>query len=322
MIPKSNNEPTGPGYNSNYLTMESVDDQFYASFSSDCEYQIDEQEWVYLPANTTTPVIDAGHYISFRKEFDLDQSTSVGKFTFDKRCNLLGNCNSIIFGDNAATTWSLSRYDHVYEGMFKNCAVVSIYEEFLPIQTLSSYCYRYMFQNCTYLTNTPRFFASNLPQYCYSYMFSGCTSLTFAYDMETTVVGGYSCEYMFNGCGSLTVMPALPAKTLANHCYRYMFYNCKSLNVVKELPAETLSPYCYYYMFRSCTSLVSTMSRGSTRVSHSRSIDSVQACHSTLKLRLKIPVIWSRFAALAPETVMLGIMTVLPVRGLNLAASP
>lgn len=278
MIPKSNNEPTGPGYDPNYLTMESVDDQFYASFSSDCEYQIDEQEWVSLPANTTTPVIDAGHYISFRKTFASGQSTSVGQFTFDKRCNLLGNCNSIIFGDNADTTWSLSRYDHVYEGMFKGCAVVSIYEEFLPIQTLASYCYRYMFQNCTYLTNTPRFFASNLPQYCYSYMFSGCTSLTVAYDLSISTVNGYSCEDMFNGCSSLVNMPKVEAMTLSNHCYRYMFQNCTSLKNVQDLPATTLQPYCYYGMFQGCTSLTEMPEMKATTLANSCCIQMFQNC--------------------------------------------
>lgn len=278
MIPKSNNEPTGPRYDSNYLTMESVDDQFYVSFSSDCEYQIDEQEWVSLPANTTTPVIDAGHYISFRKTFASGQSTSVGKFTFDKRCNLLGNCNSIIFGDNADTTWSLSRYDHVYEGMFKNCAVVSIYEEFLPIQTLASYCYRYMFQNCKYLINTPRLFASELPQYCYSYMFSGCTSLTFVYDLSIVTVNGYSCEYMFNGCSSLVNMPKIEATTLSNHCYRYMFQKCTSLNNVQTLPATTLQPYCYYGMFLGCTSLTEMPEMKATTLASSCCIQMFADC--------------------------------------------
>lgn len=283
IIPKSNSEP---GYNSNYLTMESVDDQFYASFSSDCEYQIDEQEWISLPANTTTPVIDAGHYISFRKTFASGQSTSVGVFTFDKRCNLLGNCNSIIFGDNANTTWSLSRYDHVYEGMFKNCAVVSIYEEFLPIQTLASYCYRYMFQNCTYLINTPRFFASNLPQYCYSYMFSGCTSLTFAYDLSTVTVNGYSCANMFSGCSSLVNMPKVGATTLSNHCYRYMFQNCTSLKNVQSLPATTLQPYCYYGMFISCTSLTEMPEMKATTLANSCCIQMFANCTKITSISL------------------------------------
>ena len=257
MIPR-HNEPIVEEFNyDTYLTMEAIDDMFSVKFSSDLEYNIDGTEWILLPANTDSPVIGAGHKMSFRKTFASGQGKSVGKFTFNKRCNLLGNCNSIIFGDAAMETWSLARYDHVYEEMFKGCAVVSIYEEFIPIQTLASYCYRYMFQNCTYLTNTPKLFASELPQYCYSYMFSGCTSLTFAYDMETTTIGGYSCEYMFNGCSSLVNMPKVEATTLSNHCYRYMFQNCTSLKNVHALPATALHPYCYYGMFLGCKSLTS-----------------------------------------------------------------
>lgn len=280
MIPKFINEPAGSNYDSKYLTMESVDDQFFAVFSSDCEYQIDKQEWVSLPANTATPQIDAGHYISFRKTFASGQSASVGQFTFNKRCNLLGNCNSIIFGDAAMETWSLSGYDHVYEGMFKGCAVVSIYEEFIPIQTLASYCYRYMFQNCPYLTNTPRMFAKELPQYCYSYMFSGCSSLTFAYDLSTVTVNGYSCEDMFNACSSLVNMPKIEATTLSNHCYRNMFQNCTSLKNVQELPATTLQPYCYYGMFLGCTSLTEMPEMKATTMASSCCIQMFQNCVS------------------------------------------
>ena len=58
------------------------------------------------------------------------------------------------------------------------------------------------------------------------------------------------------------------------------------------------------------------MSIGSTNVSHSLSIIIVTGCISVLKLRLNLPSMLSRLTALAPETVIDGIITVFPFTGL------
>jgi hypothetical protein len=47
----------------------------------------------------------------------------------------------------------------------------------LPADTLSSFCYSYMFSGCTGLT-TFILSSKNLDYSCYSHMFEGCTGLT------------------------------------------------------------------------------------------------------------------------------------------------
>ena len=86
---------------------------------------------------------------------------------------------------------------------------------------------------------------ATITRFCYKGLFIECTSLTSAPELPSTTLAR-SCYYgMFDGCGSLTTAPELPATTLANECYSNMFYNCSSLTSAPELPATTLDNSCY-----------------------------------------------------------------------------
>ena len=143
---------------------------------------------------------------------------------------------------------------YCYRYMFSDCTSLTQVPSF-PATTLAIYCYQYMFSGCTSLTQAPALPATTLADYCYNSMFSGCTSLTQAPALPATTLADSCYSYMFNGCTSLTQAPALPATTLANKCYRYMFRNCTGLTQVPALPATTLVTYCYSGMFQGCTSL-------------------------------------------------------------------
>ena len=82
----------------------------------------------------------------------------------------------------------------------------------LPATTLADHCYKWMFYQCTALTQAPALPATTLAECCYSGMFQGCTKLTAA--------------------------PALPAKTLVEDCYWYMFNGCSKLNAVTCLATD------------------------------------------------------------------------------------
>ena len=120
---------------------------------------------------------------------------------------------------------------------------------------MSTYCYYYMFLNCTSLTTPPELPATTLANYCYSNMFDGCTSLTTAPELPATTLANYCYSSMFKNCTSLTTPPELPTTTLANYCYYYMFLNCTSLTTPPELPATTLANECYYSMFKGCKNI-------------------------------------------------------------------
>ena len=251
----------------NYLTIEALEDNLTITFSNNIEYGIDGKGWLKLKAFSESQSISAGQTLSFRGEFTPDISNGIGIFTINKKCNLKGNCMSMLFGDNATNNYSLSGKNWTFYKLFYNCSnIVNVDSNFLPATTLASGCYRYMFYGCTSLTTAPTLPATKLYDNCYEHMFYGCTSLTTAPTLPATTLA-YSCyNSMFYGCTSLTTAPTLPATTLANYCYGNMFQNCTSLTTAPALPATTLADSCYRYMFSGCTRLTTAPELPATKL--------------------------------------------------------
>ena len=161
-----------------------------------------------------------------------------------------GNLNTLLQYDNPPTTLA----SYCYRYMFGNCTKLTTAPE-LPATTLASSCYGYMFYNCTNLTTAPSLPATTLADYCYEFMFSGCANLTTAPELPATTLASYCYRYMFYECTKLTTAPELPATTLATSCYDSMFWNCTKLTTVPDLPATTLASSCYKSMFRGCSKI-------------------------------------------------------------------
>lgn len=232
----------------NYLTIEAHEDGLTASLSVNaCEYCVDGNgNWKTLSAGTATESINSGHILSFRGNLTPNSSNGIGKFTINKKCNLKGNCMSMLFGDNAADNYSLSGKDCAFYKLFYGCSnIVNISSNFLPATTLADHCYNNMFNGCTSLTTAPTLPATTLARGCYGSMFSGCTSLTTAPSILPATTLAEDCyPSMFFGCRKLTIAPALPATTLKYNCYKYMFYNCTSLNYIKCLATSISASDC------------------------------------------------------------------------------
>lgn len=207
----------------NYLTIEARENGLTASLSSNaCEYCVDgDGNWKSLAAGTATKSINSGHTLSFRGEITPNSSNGIGTFTISKKCNLKGNCMSMLFGDNAANNYSLSGKDYAFYKLFYKCNnIVNVSSNFLPATTLAGNCYEYMFRNCTSLTTAPE-----LP--------------------VTTLENSYMCyAFMFEGCTSLTTAPELPATKLETYCYNSMFEGCSKLKYIKMLATDISSRYC------------------------------------------------------------------------------
>ena len=213
---------SGEGLNiDNYLTIEANEDGLTASLSVNaCEYCVDgDGNWKTLSSGTSTESINSGQTLSFRGNLTPNSSNGIGTFTINKKCNLKGNCMSMLFGDNAADNYSLSGKNYAFYKLFYNCSnIVNVSSNFLPATTLTDYCYQYMFQYCSKLTTAPTLPATTLADYCYQYMFYRCTRLTTA--------------------------PELPATKLASNCYNNMFYNCTKLNYIKCLATNISATNC------------------------------------------------------------------------------
>ena len=225
----------------NYLTIEALEDGLTASLSTNaCQYCVDgDGNWIDLPSGITTQSINSGQILSFRGNLTPTSSNGIGTFTISRKCNLEGNCMSLLFGDDAASNNSLSGKNYAFINLFSGCTtIVEVSSTFLPATTLASNCYNFMFNGCSSLTVAPELPATTMATYCYGTMFQGCTSLTVAPELPATTLASKCYSYMFSGCASLTTAPELPATTLASYCYQNMFNSCKKLNYIKMLATD------------------------------------------------------------------------------------
>ena len=197
------------------------------------EYFASDRTWTIWDGTTTLSSVDNdGEYVLY----------------------LRGAGNRVITGNNFSHRWVLTGSDISCSGNIENLldyTTVASGEH----PTMATYCYYYMFQGCTSLTQTPTLPATTLAESCYSGMFQDCTSLTQAPTLPATTLAESCYRFMFYSCTSLTQAPTLPATTLASRCYQGMFQDCTSLTRAPVLPATTLTTYCYSSIFYGCTRL-------------------------------------------------------------------
>jgi hypothetical protein len=256
--PGTGGDTSDPINTSNYMTILALENGLTAKLSTNaCQYCIDgDGNWIDLPSGTTTQSINSGQTLSFRGNLTPNSSNGIGTFTISKKCNLEGNCMSMLFGDNAVNNYSLSGKKYAFYKLFNGCTtIIQVSDTFLPATTLTDNCYSNMFYGCTSLTVAPELPATTLVSFCYNSMFYGCTSLTTAPELPATKLSNYCYYNMFYDCSSLTTAPELPATKLYSDCYYRMFRGCTSLTQAPELPATTLADYCYSNMFNGCSSL-------------------------------------------------------------------
>ena len=186
---------------SNYLTIEALEDNLTVTFTKNIEYGLDGKNWITLNAGNETQSINIGQTLSFRGELSPNNSNGIGTFTINKKCNLKGNCMSMIFGDNAADNYSLSGKSYAFYKLFYNCRnIVNVSSNFLPATTLAGVCYSSMFQDCTSLTTAPALPATTLANWCYQGMFQGCTKLNYIKCLATDI---YASNCTWNWVGNV-----------------------------------------------------------------------------------------------------------------------
>lgn len=221
------------------------------------ESSTDMQTWTVWDGTTTISSVASGetHYLYFR---------GIGNTTITGNSS---NYRWVISGSNISCNGdirTLLNYidvngslmaSYCFAYLFYNCTGI-ISAPLLPATTLADYCYYSMFYQCTSLTEAPQTLpATQLADYCYGAMFRGCSSLTTAPSLPATSLAQYCYWSMFYGCASLIATPTLSSTELARSCYLLMFSHCESLVTITYLPATTLAQSCYMEMFEYCTSL-------------------------------------------------------------------
>lgn len=84
--------------------------------------------------------------------------------------------------------------------------------------------------------------------YCFYYLFNGCSSLTQAPSLPATTLTDYCYYAMFRDCSSLTTAPKLPANRLEDCSYIHMFNGCSSLSYVECLAVDNIQTNTDYWL--------------------------------------------------------------------------
>lgn len=200
----------------NYLTIEALEDGLTAKLSTNaCEYCVDgDGNWKSLAAGAATKSVNTGQTLSFRGNLTPNSSNGIGTFTISNKCNLNGNCMSMLFGDNAVDNYSLSGKNYAFYKLFYNCTnIVNVSSNFLPATTLANYCYYYMFYDCTSLTTAPELPATTLASGCYFDMFQGCSKLNYIKMLATDISARNCLNNWVMGVSSRGTFVKSPAMT-------------------------------------------------------------------------------------------------------------
>lgn len=168
-----------------------------------------------------------------------------------------GNINTLLdYQDPYSLTLPQGAFNSIFEN---NTKLTSASDITLPPSvdgSLSSYCYLYLFKNCTNLTTVPKSIpAKKQGQDACNGMFA-YTAITTAPTLPATTLSN-GCYYsLFEGCSKLVNAPQLPATEMKPNCYRSLFYGCTSLINPPKLPATKMATGCYQQLFRNCSKLV------------------------------------------------------------------
>ena len=174
-------------------------------------------------------------------------------YGFAVRC--IGNLNKLLSYDTDIEVLTAA-YSYCFNYLFYECSNLDFNVQ-LPSTTISQYCYAHMFDGCRSMLKAPDLPATTLAGNCYEYMFQNCKLLKQAPTLPATILTN-SCYYAMFAFTAIEEPPDLPATELTQSCYCQMFKNCKHLTKAPALPATTLATNCYNNMFANC-SLISEL---------------------------------------------------------------
>ena len=239
--------------------------------TSDLSYSNDGENFTQCVFNNDVCSIPFSSKVYFRSSTGLSKMINAGLFVWhtincDKNHIIGGDVRTLIdyTNDNLNTTPAACFYKLFQNDIYLTSAKLANFSGFT---TLSEGCYRYMFNGCSSLIQSPILPATNLANRCYDEMFASCSSLTEISTLPATTLAEDCYSYMYAGCSSLTTVLNLPATTLSDGCYSGMFQNCTSLTTAPTLPATTVVGNAYSHMFEGCISLTSSPALPATTVS-------------------------------------------------------
>jgi len=173
------------------LTFEAVNDETQITFQNNSEgtveFRRNDGDW---HTYETALTLDARDKVSFRgNNASYYPSSDASHFDCSADCYVYGNVMSLISATEYDNITELEG-DDTFRELFKDNTHIRNHPEkalLLPATTLTSDCYRSMFEGCTALTKAPVLPAPELRQNCYQSMFEGCANLTYIKCLATSI---------------------------------------------------------------------------------------------------------------------------------------
>ena len=237
-----------------------------STYAKHLQYSKNGLNWTTITLSSTayTITLNKGEKVYFRGNegvfnywYSGGKKKAITTISANQTHTVGGNINTLLdYQDPYGLTLPQGAFCGIFEN---NTKLTSASDITLPPSvdgSLSSYCYLYLFKNCTNLTTVPKSIpAKKQGQDSCNGMFS-YTAITTAPALPATILGNSCYVDTFHGCSKLVNPPELPATTLKTNCYRALFARCTSLVNAPELPATTLADGCYRELFYGCTSLI------------------------------------------------------------------
>ena len=237
-----------------------------STYAKHLQYSKNGLNWTTITLSSTayTITLNKGEKVYFRGNegvfnywYSGGKKKAITTISANQTHTVGGNINTLLDYQNPyGLTLPQGAFNSIFENNTKLTSVSDI--TFLPSVdgSLSSYCYLYLFKNCTNLSTVPQSIpAKTQGQDACNGMFA-YTAITTAPTLPATTLSN-GCYYsLFEGCSKLVNAPALPATEMKPNCYRSLFYGCKSLVNPPKLPATKMAMGCYQQLFRNCSKLV------------------------------------------------------------------
>ena len=237
-----------------------------STYAKHLQYSKNGLNWTTITLSSTayTITLNKGEKVYFRGNegvfnywYSGGKKKAITTISANQTHTVGGNINTLLdYQDPYGLKLPQGAFNSIFENNTKLTSASDI--TFTPSVdgSLSSYCYLYLFKNCSNLTKVPKSIpAKKQGQDSCNGMFQ-YTAITTAPALPATILGNSCYVDTFHGCSKLVNPPELPATTLKPSCYRALFARCTSLVNAPELPATTLADGCYWELFFGCTSLI------------------------------------------------------------------
>ena len=194
------------------LYIEAIEELSVSFSLNPIEYSLDNNTWVELPVDTSTPVIQPNEKIYFRaKGLSAGSANGIGGFFITGKCNIGGNAMSMIWGDEFRQHDTMPLEHNLRKLFFEQSNVINAERMIVA--------------------------SKNVTQYGCAGMFIRAHGIVKGCKLPATIISPYAYDSMYRSASNLEIGSDLPATDLtgARYCYNGMYAYCPKMRHLKSM---------------------------------------------------------------------------------------